>query len=134
MAPYVADIFGRKAGIILGSIIVLIGAVLQTCTQNLGMFIGSRFLIGFGTSFAQMAAPLLISEVAYPTQRGPLTSLYNTLWFSGSIVAAWSTFGTFRINNSWSWRIPSVLQGLSSVIQILLIVSRRRAFPFFILD
>ena len=121
IAPYVSDGLGRKAGIVLGATIVLIGAVLQTATQNLGMFVGSRFLVGFGTTFAQMASPLLISEVAYPTHRAPLTSLYNSLWFSGSIVAAWSTFGTFRIDNDWSWRIPSALQGLSSVIQILFV-------------
>lgn len=68
-----------------------------------------------------MASPLLISEVAYPTHRAALTSLYNSFWFSGSIVAAWSTFGTFRIPSSWSWRIPSALQGLSSVIQLIFI-------------
>ncbi|QRV80018.1 Sugar (and other) transporter [Ceratobasidium sp. AG-Ba] len=120
-APYVSDIFGRKPGILFGSALVLIAAVLQTATQNLGMFIGSRFLIGFGTTFAQMASPLLVSEVAYPTHRAALTSLYNSLWFSGSIVAAWSTYGTFRIPSSWSWRIPSALQGLSSVIQFFFI-------------
>jgi len=121
IAPYVADGLGRKGGIVVGATIVLVGAILQTATQSLGMFVGSRFLIGFGTTFAQMASPLLVTEVAYPTHRAPLTSLYNTLWFSGSIVAAWSTFGTFRINNNWSWRIPSALQGLSSVIQILFV-------------
>ncbi|KAG9077698.1 hypothetical protein FS749_010386 [Ceratobasidium sp. UAMH 11750] len=120
-APYIADIFGRKAGILFGSALVLIAAILQTATQNLGMFVGSRFLIGFGTTFAQMASPLLVSEVAYPTHRAALTSLYNSLWFSGSIVAAWSTFGTFRIPSNWSWRIPSALQGLSSVIQFFFI-------------
>lgn len=50
-APYVSDIFGRKIGILFGSAIVLIAAILQAATQNLGMFVGSRFLIGFGTTF-----------------------------------------------------------------------------------
>ncbi|CAE6532622.1 unnamed protein product, partial [Rhizoctonia solani] len=120
-APYITDIFGRRAGILLGAILVLFAAALQTATQNLGMFISARFLIGFGSTFAGMASPLLISEVAYPTHRAVLTSLYNSFWFSGSIVAAWSTFGTFRIPSNWSWRIPSALQGLSSVIQLALI-------------
>lgn len=121
ISPYISDGLGRKNGIAIGAAIVLVGAILQTATQNLGMFVGSRFLVGFGTTFAQMASPLLISEVAYPTHRAPLTSLYNTLWFSGSIVAAWSTFGTFRINSDWSWRIPSALQGLSSIVQLLFV-------------
>ncbi|KZW02871.1 general substrate transporter [Exidia glandulosa HHB12029] len=120
-APYVADIFGRRIGIITGSFIVLGGSILQAATQNINMFIASRFLIGFGTTFAQMASPLLISELAYVTQRAPLTSLYNSLWSSGNIIAAWTTFGTFRIASNWSWRIPSALQGLSSVIQVFTI-------------
>lgn len=35
--------------------------------------------------------------------------------------AAWTTFGSFKINNSWAWRLPSLLQGLPSIAQILLI-------------
>ncbi len=40
-----------------------------------------RFLIGFGLTFAASAAPVLVTELAYPAQRGPVTSLYNTLWY-----------------------------------------------------
>jgi MFS family permease len=47
--------------------------------------------------------------------------MYNSLWYSGAIIAAWTTFGTFKIGSSWSWRIPSVLQGLPSVLQVALI-------------
>jgi hypothetical protein len=85
------------------------------------MFIGARFLIGFGLTFAANGAAMLVTELAYPPYRAPLTSLYNSLWYSGAIVAAWSTFGTFKINSSWSWRIPSALQGLPSVLQLALL-------------
>jgi MFS family permease len=83
------------------------------------MFIAARFLIGFGLSFASNGAAMLITELSYPSYRAPLTSLYNSLWYSGAIVAAWSTFGTFKINSSWSWRIPSALQGVPSVLQLV---------------
>jgi len=121
IAPYVADIFGRKKCIWVGAVIICIGVALQTASQGFGMFIGSRALIGFGTTFAQSASPLLISEVAYPSHRAGLTSFFNTLWFSGSIVAAWATFGSFRISSTWSWRIPSLLQGIPSLVQVFLI-------------
>lgn len=39
----------------------------------------------------------------------------------GAIVAAWSTFGTFKMPNSWSWRIPSLLQAAVSVFQAVFI-------------
>lgn len=116
------------------------------------------FLIGFGVTFAgdcqsylqvnrltelhilANAAPLLVTEIAYPTHRSPLTSTYNSLWYSGAIMwvsfvfffvlrfltcinsAAWTTFATeLKLTNTWSWRIPSALQGLPAVIQVFLI-------------
>ncbi|KAG8717733.1 hypothetical protein FRC08_006793 [Ceratobasidium sp. 394] len=120
-SPFILDKFGRRAGIFAGATLTLVGAIIQTLARNLPTFVGARFLIGFGTNLGMMASPLLISELAYPTHRAPLTALYNCLWFSGSIVAGWSTFGTFRIPNDWSWRIPSALQGLSSLIQFLFV-------------
>lgn len=102
----------------IGAALMVIATVIQTASQSVGMFIGARFLIGFGLGFAAMGAPLLISELSYPTYRAPLTSMYNSLWQSGAIIAAWVTFGTFKLNNSWSWRSPSAFQGLSSLIQV----------------
>lgn len=39
----------------------------------------------------------------------------------GAIVAAWSTYGTFQLDSSWSWKIPSLLQGLVSLFQAIFI-------------
>lgn len=43
---------------------------------------GNSFLIGFGLTFAACAAPLLVTEIAFPTQRAQATSMYNTLWWA----------------------------------------------------
>jgi MFS family permease len=87
--------------------------------QQDGMFIAARGIIGFGLGFNITAAPILIMELAFPTQKAPMVSIYNSLWSLGAIVAAWTTYGTFRIMNNWAWRIPSILQALSSIIQIV---------------
>ncbi|KAG8741102.1 hypothetical protein FRC10_003315 [Ceratobasidium sp. 414] len=111
-APFISDRFGRRTGIFTGAAITLVGAIVQlrmTYADTGGVF------------QAMMASPLLISELAYPTHRASLTALYGCLWFSGSIVAGWSTFGTFRIPNDWSWRIPSALQGVASLIQFVFV-------------
>jgi len=86
------------------------------------MFIGARFLIGFGLTFAANAAPMLVTELSYPKYRAPLTSTYNSLWYSGAIVAAWATFGTFKINSTWAWRVPSLLQALPSILQVIFVL------------
>ncbi|EED17670.1 sugar transporter, putative [Talaromyces stipitatus ATCC 10500] len=50
------------------------------------------------------AGILRIGEFTY--KREDLDTFYSV----GSIVAAWCTFGTFRIDGTASWRIPSALQ------------------------
>ncbi|KAK0441522.1 hexose transporter [Desarmillaria tabescens] len=120
-APYSSDGIGRRYTIFLGATIMIMATAIQTASQSVGMFIGARFLIGFGLTFATNSAPMLVTEISYPSYRGPLTSTYNSLWYLGSIIAAWTTFGTFKIKNTWAWRIPSALQALPSVLQVALI-------------
>ncbi|GME56944.1 Lactose permease [Neofusicoccum parvum] len=114
------DYFGRRATLIGGATLMLAGVALQGGAQNTGMFIAARGLLGFGLAFNITAAPLLILELAHPSQRAPLVSVYNALYSTGAVAAAWITYGTFRMSNNWAWRIPSILQSLSSVLQILL--------------
>ncbi|KAI6116258.1 hexose transporter [Pisolithus sp. B1] len=121
-APYLSDGIGRRKTVFFGATIMLVATALQTASQSVGMFIGARFLIGFGLTFAANAAPMLVTELAYPEYRSPLTSLYNALWYSGAIIAAWATYGTFRINSTWAWRLPSLLQGIPAVLQFSLVL------------
>ncbi|KZL84786.1 lactose permease [Colletotrichum incanum] len=87
--------------------------------EGLPSFVTARALLGFFTTFISQPSPIIITELAYPTQRGKVTALYNTFFYFGSIFAAWCTFGTFKITSTWSWRIPSLLQGAVPVIQLL---------------
>lgn len=64
---------------------------------------------------------MLVAELSYPTYRGPLTSLYNSIWQFGAFFAAWTTFGSQYIHSTWAWRLPSILQGLPAMIQIFLV-------------
>ncbi|CEL11124.1 general substrate transporter [Aspergillus pseudodeflectus] len=115
--------FGRRWPICGGSIIIIFGSILQTAAINYGMFVVSRFFVGFGLGIVATAAPPLLTEVAYPTHRGKLVSFYLVTWSLGSLIAAWITYGTFKMSgSSWSWRIPSVLQCSFSLVQAVLSV------------
>ncbi|KAK5168800.1 uncharacterized protein LTR77_006109 [Saxophila tyrrhenica] len=119
--PLLADNIGRKWTILLGSTLIFIGVVIQTVSINIAMFIAARFVIGLGICYTQSCSPMLITELSHPQYRGRLTTIYNTLWYLGSIIASWTTYGTLRIDNEWSWKAPSVLQAFPSVIQLFLI-------------
>lgn len=114
------DSFGRRPGLLTGALILLFGVALQGGAQNTAMFIAGRGLLGFGLALNITAAPLLITELADPAQRAPLVSIYNSLWSLGSLVAAWTTYGTFRLGSEWAWRIPSLVQAAASVVQLAL--------------
>ncbi|KLU87965.1 hypothetical protein MAPG_06955 [Magnaporthiopsis poae ATCC 64411] len=86
---------------------------------NEGMFIGGRFLVGLGSNLSQGSAPLLIVELAHPQHRGKLTTMYNCLWYVGSIIAAWTVFGTIRYTTDAAWRIPVAMQAAMPAVQML---------------
>lgn len=120
VSSQLCDRFGRRYPIFGGSIIIIVASALQAASVNYGMFVFSRFLVGFGLGIVSVAAPPLLSEVAYPTHRGKLVSFYLVSWPLGSLIAAWVTYGSFTMDSSWSWRIPSLLQCTFSIVQALL--------------
>ncbi|KAH8702744.1 general substrate transporter [Phaeosphaeriaceae sp. PMI808] len=118
VTPFIADHFGRKTAIVIGCIIMIVGAAIQGAAKNLHYFMGGRFLMGFGNSLAQLSSPLLLTEICHPQHRARVTAVYNCLWNVGAIVCTWLTFGTKRIDSDWCWRIPAITQALPSLIQL----------------
>jgi sugar porter (SP) family MFS transporter len=116
-----ADRWGRRWGLAVGAAITVVGAALQGGAINIAMFIIARLIIGAGSVIVAGVGAPFITEIAHPAQRSTATALFLTCYSIGSICAAWSTFGTFRINGEASWRIPSALQGLPSLIQLSLV-------------
>jgi MFS family permease len=134
IAPNLADWIGRKYSIFIGSLIVALGAGLQSGATDTGMFIAGRFFsesfwaafrsslthitVGLGSGINGIASPLLITELAHPNERGKITATYNTFYYFGSTIAAWTTYGTLQIPSNWSWRLPSLLQVAPSAFQL----------------
>lgn len=95
---YTADLLGRRTGVMIGCLIMVLGVVLQTLGFTFGMFVSGRFFIGFGVAIAHGASPLLVTELVHPQHRAIYTTIYNTTWYLGSLVAAWLTFGKSSAN------------------------------------
>ncbi|CEL11229.1 hypothetical protein ASPCAL14332 [Aspergillus calidoustus] len=102
--------YGRKVMCSGGAALIVAMAIMQTFSTNFEMFTGGKLLIGLGSFFQQVAAPVLVTELAHPKQRVFITSLYNTSIFIGLIIGAWVTFATYRIESQWSWKLPALLQ------------------------
>ncbi|KAH8883737.1 lactose permease [Thozetella sp. PMI_491] len=119
---FALDTFGRRGGMVSGSLFIIVGAIVQSTSTSLAAFIAGRFIVGLGVPVVQTAAPTYIVEMAYPTWRGMAGGFYNVLgWYIGSNIASWSCYGTANIPNDWSWRIPHILQAVPAVFMVVLV-------------
>ncbi|CAH0051959.1 unnamed protein product [Clonostachys solani] len=116
---FIGDRWGRKRVIYVGAVISVIATVLQAAAQNVPMFVVSRILFGFSAILSGNSASVLVAESVHPRDRNVLTASYNSNYYIGAILAAWTTFGTGAIASSWSWRIPSLLQGVCAAINVM---------------
>lgn len=121
IVPYCADLLGRRMGVVIGCSIMLVGIALLSMGFHIAMFIIGRLLLGFGIAIAHGSAPLLIAELVHPQHRAVYSTIYNTLWYLGSLIGAWVSFGTNNIAGNWAWRVPCLLQAIPSLFQIFFI-------------
>lgn len=118
-ASYVSDYMGRRFCVAIGSSLMIAASVIQCATSGIYAFLGTRIMLGVGLGFSQTAAPPLTTEIAHPKHRANITNLFQAIWFWGAIVSAAVTLGTLHMSNSWSWRLPCLLQGLFPAIQLI---------------
>lgn len=78
------------------------------------MFLGGRFVLGFGQGFVNVSAPTYVCEMAHPHWRGPMTGMMQTFYYVGAIAASWMTYGTAFIAGEGAFRIPVWCQMISS--------------------
>ncbi|KAJ5387868.1 MFS sugar transporter [Penicillium cosmopolitanum] len=120
--PYLNQRVGRRWTIMFGSCVSLIGAIIQGFSNGVAMYIVARILLGFGIPFCIVAGSSLLGELGYPKERPILTSLFNSSYFIGQIIAAAVGLGTVTIASNWAWRIPSLLQIAPAMVQILTVM------------
>lgn len=66
----VVDWAGRKKSIGLSAVLTLIGAIIQTCAQNIGMFIAGRFIVGTSLFYLLYIAIFLNLLTIYRLRHG----------------------------------------------------------------
>jgi sugar porter (SP) family MFS transporter len=106
------DTWGRRYGMFIGAMTIVLGTIIQGVSHSRGQFMGGRFLLGFGVSIAAAAGPMYVVEINHPAYRGRVGAMYNTLWFSGAIVASGAARGALDMHSDASWRLITWLQVL----------------------
>ena len=54
--PYIADLWGRRVGVVLGCSIMLVGVALVSIGYHVALFAVGRLILGYGLGIAQVRA------------------------------------------------------------------------------
>ncbi|KAF1988877.1 putative transporter, partial [Aulographum hederae CBS 113979] len=116
-AGYLADITGRKWGLILSAGIPFnIGVILQVASTERTMFIIGRVFAGLGVGLVSVQVPMYQSETLPKWIRGFVVGSYQLCITLGLLLAALVNYGTENRTDSGSYRIPLAVQFAWSII------------------
>ncbi|KIV83010.1 hypothetical protein PV11_05071 [Exophiala sideris] len=121
LLQFVPDKFGRKKAILLSAIGCFIGIILQSASQNIGMFIVARMIVGLGSQLSSAASPALLGELLPAVTRGRILGFFFSCFYVGSLTSAIINYGSQNIQSTWSWRLPSLLQIIPSLLALCLL-------------
>jgi MFS family permease len=104
--PFLADKWGRKMPIKVGSVVALAGAIIQASSQSIEQFRAARFILGYGSSLCFAYGPLYTIEMAHPFWRGRLGGLLMIGVLGGNTFSLWMDFACAYGKGEFAWRFP----------------------------
>lgn len=113
---WLGDKLGRKKTIILGALVNIVGAILQSTSFSLGQIIAGRLISGFGFGHLTATAPNWQAECSGADHRGAVVLLESVFISAGLAIAAWTTFGISHASGSVTWRFPLAFSAFWSLI------------------
>ncbi|KAI8066256.1 general substrate transporter [Gilbertella persicaria] len=119
MGGWISDRHGRIKTIILGCIIAMFGAILQTSAQNVAWMICSRIITGVGTGHLNAVVPVWSAETSHHTSRGQMIAMEFTLNILGVVVAYWLAYGLSFTEGAFRWRFPIAFQMIPLIVLAL---------------
>lgn len=117
VSSYFLDGWGRRASIMLGSLLFLVGVVLQATTTTLAQLLAGRLAAGLAIGLLSTVVTLYQGEIAPHQLRGSLTSLYQLMIAVGILVAAFVDMILVPSDNGW--RVAVWLQAGPGILLLI---------------
>lgn len=115
--------YGRRSVVGAAAVAFLLGSLACAVAPSVAVLAAARFVLGIAVGFASASCPVYISEVAPPTQRGRLVSLFQLAVVVGILVAY---LVALALEPSSDWRL---MLGLGAVPALLLGLGMTRVPP-----
>lgn len=106
----IGDPLGRKKSILLGTVIMSIGAILQITAYGVPQMIVGRIIAGIGNGINTATAPVWQGETSKASWRGKLIVIEMIMNIAGFSLSNWVTYGFSFAGGAVAWRVPLALQ------------------------
>ncbi|KAI1213566.1 general substrate transporter [Annulohypoxylon truncatum] len=110
----VGDVLGRRKAMIIGGIIMIIGATIQVTSfpghAPLAQFIVGRVVTGVGNGINTSTIPTYQAECSKTSNRGLLICIEGGIIAFGTVIAYWIDYGCSYGSEDLSWRFPIAFQ------------------------
>jgi len=118
-----ADKFGRKPTLLFIGILYVVSAIGCALANGVTMFIAARAIGGLGIGISTVAAPLYISEIAPPAQRGRLAGMFQFNIVFGIVIAFLSNAVIAHFGGEQAWRWMLGVAAIPSIIYAVMCLS-----------
>lgn len=118
---FIGNPLGRKRMIVLGTSIMILGAVLQASATTLPHLIVGRIVTGLGNGGNTSTVPTWQSETSHAHKRGRLVMVEGALIAGGIMISYWIDLGFSFAPGSVAWRFPLAFQIVFCVFILSLI-------------
>lgn len=86
------------------------------------MLLVSNLSLDFEACLIQpVPGPVYLAETLPFAWRAWGLGVFYDFWYVGGLIASGVTYGTAEMASTWAWRLPSALQGLFSIICIIIL-------------
>jgi len=109
-AAFMAEPLGRKATLMLGALILLVGSMIMGCAFERIQFMVGRIITGVGIGFITSVCAVYQAEISSQAQRGWQVCCQLTTMLFGLMLAYWINYGFYFHRNSVQWRFPLLFQ------------------------
>nr|SIP56014.1 putative Sugar Porter [Yarrowia alimentaria] len=119
VAGWISDRFGRRAAIQFASFWWIVGAAIQSSSQNKGQLIAGRLIAGLGIGIGSSVIPVYISELSPKRIRGRLVGLFQWAVTWGILIMFYISFGCSQIHGVAGFRIAWGIQIIPGLLMSL---------------
>ncbi|ODV93279.1 hypothetical protein PACTADRAFT_51892 [Pachysolen tannophilus NRRL Y-2460] len=114
--PFISDPLGRRFCFQISSMLWMIGAAIQSSSQNRAQLICGRFISGLGIGLSSSTAPSYISEISPKKIRGMLGGVFQWAVTIGIMIMFYIGYGCSFIDGVGSFRLAWGLQIVPGII------------------